>query len=208
MNDYITHITREIKENASMTADLVGSCSEQIIEAVEAILLCLRAGGKVIAFGNGGSAVEAQHFVAELVGRYRSDRQPLAAVSLTADSASLTAIANDYGFEQVFARQLLALAKPNDIAFAISTSGHSPNIIHALELARSLGLITIGLTGRTGGDLATRVQICLNAPSDSVPRIQEAHTLLVHVLCGIVENAFVSTARPHHAVKSVTGEVR
>jgi D-sedoheptulose 7-phosphate isomerase len=208
MNDYITHITREIEENAAMLADLADSCSAQIIEAVEAILLCLRAGGKIIVFGNGGSAVEAQHFVAELVGRYRIDRLPFAAVALTADSASLTAIANDYGFEQVFSRQLLALARPNDIAFAISTSGNSPNIIHALESARNLGLVTIGLTGRTGGKLAKRAHICLNAPSNSTPRIQEAHTLLVHVLCGIVENAFVATARPHHELKSVTGEVR
>jgi D-sedoheptulose 7-phosphate isomerase len=207
MNDYITYITREIKESASVLADLADSCSEQIIEAVEAILLCLSAGGKVIVFGNGGSAVEAQHFVAELVGRYRIERQPLAAVALTADSASLTAIANDYGFEQVFSRQLLALARPNDIAFAISTSGNSPNIIHALEAARSLGLVTIGLTGRAGGKLAKRAHVCLNAPSDSTPRIQEAHTLLVHVLCGIVEDAFVSRAQPHQ-LKSVIGEVR
>ena len=208
MNDYITHITREIKENASMLADLADSCSEQIIEAVEAILLCLRSGGKVIVFGNGGSAVEAQHFVAELVGRYRIDRQPLAAVSLTADSASLTAIANDYGFEQVFSRQLLALARPNDIAFAISTSGNSPNVLRAVEAAGAAGLLTIGLTGMTGGELRGLVRICIGVPPNSTPRIQEAHSLIVHILCGIVEDAIVRDRHPAGGIEPAIEEVR
>jgi D-sedoheptulose 7-phosphate isomerase len=208
MNDYITHIAREITENASLLADLAGACSEQIIEAVEAILLCLRAGGKVIAFGNGGSAAEAEHFVTELIGRYRADRQPLAAVSLTTDATSLTAIGNDYGFECIFSRQLQAISRPNDVVLAISTSGNSPNILRAVEAARAAGLLTIGLTGSTGGKLRGLVRICIAVPSNSTPRIQEAHTLIVHILCGIVEDAIVRDRHPAGGAESAIEEVR
>jgi D-sedoheptulose 7-phosphate isomerase len=208
MNDYLTHITQEITENASMLADLAAACSEQIIEAVEAILLCLRAGGKVIVFGNGGSAAEAEHFVTELIGRYRADRQPFAAVSLTTDATSLTAIGNDYGFECIFSRPLQAISRPNDVVLAISTSGNSPNILRAVEAARAAGLLTIGLTGITGGKLRGLVRICIAVPSNSTPRIQEAHTLIVHILCGIVEDAIVRDRHPAGGADSAIEEVR
>jgi D-sedoheptulose 7-phosphate isomerase len=187
---------------------LTASCSSQILQAATLILACLRDGGKIFAFGNGGSAAEAQHFVAELVGRYRTDRRPLAAIALTAESASLTAIANDYGFDHIFSRQLEALAHPGDVAVAFSTSGNSPNIIRALESAKYLELSTVGLTGKTGGHLATLTDICLRVPSDSTPRIQEAHTLATHILCGLVEDAILAESGTKSQLKSAAGEVR
>jgi D-sedoheptulose 7-phosphate isomerase len=187
-------IAREIEENIVVTAELARACSAQIAEAANLMLECLRGGGKLLVFGNGGSAAEAEHFVAELVGRYRVDRQPLAALSLTTDSSVLTSIANDYGFDQIFSRQLQAVAKPGDVAVGISTSGNSPNVLNAMECARTLGLFTIALTGSIGGKLADLVQVCLKVPSDSTARIQEAHALLVHLLCGLVEDAVHQTA--------------
>ena len=202
------HITKEIQENIAVTTELARSCSTQIAEAATLIVKCLRAGRKLLAFGNGGSATEAQHLVAELVGRYRADRQPLAAMALTSDSASITSIGNDYGFEQIFARQLQAIAKTGDIAVAISTSGNSPNVVNAVESARSLGLFTIGLTGNTEGKLADLVQLCLKVPSDCTARIQEAHTLIVHLLCGLVDNAYLNASEVKPQLKSTAGEVR
>jgi D-sedoheptulose 7-phosphate isomerase len=152
---------------------------------------CLRTGGKLIAFGNGGSASDAQHMVAELVGRYAVKRQALAAIALTTNSSSLTAIANDFGFEEIFARQLEALGKPQDVVLAISTSGNSSNVLRGLGAAKTLGLKKIGLTGNNGGKLRDLADICVIVPSSSTPRIQEAHTLIIHILCGIVESAFV-----------------
>jgi D-sedoheptulose 7-phosphate isomerase len=132
--------------------------------------------------------------VAELVGRYAVKRQALAAIALTTNSSSLTAIANDFGFEEIFARQLEALCKPQDVVLAISTSGNSPNVLRCLETAKALGLKRIGLTGNDGGKLRDLADMCVMVPSSSTPRIQEAHTLVIHILCGIVENAFVLDA--------------
>jgi D-sedoheptulose 7-phosphate isomerase len=195
MTDYAAHIAREIQESISVKTEL-GRVAEQIAEAATAIVNCLRAGGKLIVFGNGGSASDAQHMVAELVGRYAVKRQALAAIALTTNSSSLTAIANDFGFEEIFARQLEALAKPQDLVLAISTSGNSSNVLRGLEIAKALGLKKIGLTGNNGGKLRDLVDICIIAPSSSTPRIQEAHALIIHILCGIVENAFVHEAHP------------
>jgi D-sedoheptulose 7-phosphate isomerase len=196
MAEYEGHITKEIEENASVIAALPNACSRQIIEAANIFLACLRAGGKLLVFGNGGSAAEAEHFVTELVGRYRVDRRPLSAIALTADSTSITAIGNDYGFEQIFSRQVQALAKPGDVVLAISTSGNSPNVLRAAESAKSLGLVVVGLTGLTAGKLRDVVQVCICVPSDSTPRIQEAHALVVHILCGILENEYVLRSHP------------
>ena len=195
MTDYAAHIAREIQESISVKTEM-GRAAEQIAEAATAIINCLRAGGKLIVFGNGGSASDAQHMVAELVGRYAVKRQALAAIALTTNSSSLTAIANDFGFEQIFVRQLEALAKPQDVVLAVSTSGNSSNVVRALETAKTLGLKKIGLTGNGGGKLRGLVDICVIVPSTSTPRIQEAHTLVIHILCGIVENAFVHDACP------------
>ena len=188
------HIAREIQESISVKNDLARAASEQIAEAATAIVACLRGGGKLIVFGNGGSASDAQHMAAELVGRYAVKRQALAAIALTTNSSSLTAIANDFGFEEIFARQLEALAKPEDVILAISTSGNSSNVLRGLETAKALGLKKIGLTGNDGGKLRNLVDIYLAVPSSSTPRIQEAHALIIHILCGIVENAFVRDA--------------
>jgi D-sedoheptulose 7-phosphate isomerase len=149
----------------------------------------LGAGGKMLLFGNGGSAADAQHIAAELVGRFRRERRGLPAFALTVNASSLTAVANDHGFERVFARQIEALGSPGDLAIGISTSGNSPSVLRAIEAAESAALITIGLTGRTGGELRSRVRYCLQVPSDDTPRIQEAHIFLGHLLCEYVEES-------------------
>ncbi|HEY6293724.1 MAG TPA: D-sedoheptulose 7-phosphate isomerase [Terriglobia bacterium] len=155
----------------------------------------LTAGGKVLLFGNGGSAADAQHIAAELVGRYRRERRGLPALALTVNSSSVTAIANDYGFDQVFARQVEALGVRGDIVFGISTSGNSPNVLRGVEAAKSRGMIAVGLTGRAGGNLKAKVDYCLQVPSDDTPHIQEAHLLLGHILCEYVEESlFTGTA--------------
>jgi D-sedoheptulose 7-phosphate isomerase len=197
MNEYAAHIAREVQESISVKTELARAATLQIAEAGAAIIASLRTEGKLIAFGNGGSASDAQHMAAELVGRYVVNRQALAAVALTINTSSLTAIANDFGFHEIFSRQLEALAKPQDVVFAISTSGNSPNVLRALETAKTLGLKKIGLTGNDGGKLRDLVDICVIVPSSSTPRIQEAHSLVIHILCGIVENAFVQEPHPH-----------
>jgi D-sedoheptulose 7-phosphate isomerase len=208
VNEQLARIAKEIEESVTVTRELAAVCSPRILQAAGALLGCLKNGGKVLAFGNGGSAAEAQHFVAELVGRYRNERQALAAIALTVETASLTAISNDYGFDHVFSRQLEALAKTGDVVVAFSTSGNSPNILRALEVARAMGLTTIGVTGKVGGELANMVDVCLHAPSDSTPRIQEAHALMVHLLCGVIEDAVVAEPFLGNSVKSPAGEVR
>jgi D-sedoheptulose 7-phosphate isomerase len=206
MTDYAAHIAREIQESISVKTELA-RVAKQIAEAATAIVNCLHAGGKLIVFGNGGSASDAQHMVAELVGRYAVKRQALAAIALTTNSSSLTAIANDFGFEEIFARQLEALAKPQDVVLAISTSGNSPNVLRTLETAEILGLKKIGLTGNDGGKLRDLVDICVIVPSTSTPRIQEAHSLVIHILCGIVEKSFAHDAHPGGQIL-ITGKAR
>jgi D-sedoheptulose 7-phosphate isomerase len=155
-----------------------------LLERIVAVLhVCLRGGGKVLACGNGGSAADAQHLVAELVGRFREERRALAAIALTADAATLTALGNDYGFERVFARQVEALARPGDVLIAISTSGNSPNVLQAAQSARTLGCTIIALTGAHGGQLAAHTDLLVKAPSTTVARIQEVHSLCIHVIC-------------------------
>lgn len=149
----------------------------------------LAAGGKLLLFGNGGSAADAQHIAAELVGRFKRERKGLPAIALTVNTSTLTAIANDYDFESVFARQVEALGSPGDLAIALSTTGNSPNVLRGIEAANSAGLITIGLTGRTGGGLRSRVRYGLHVPSDNAPCVQEAHMLVGHLLCEYVEES-------------------
>lgn len=149
----------------------------------------LRRGGKVLAFGNGGSAADAQHFAAELVGRYARDRAAWPAIALTTDTSIVTAVANDFGFDAVFRRQVEALGRPDDVALGISTSGRSGNVVQALRRARELKLVTIGLTGEGGGDVASVADHLIAVPSTATPRVQEVHALVIHVLCQIVEEA-------------------
>jgi D-sedoheptulose 7-phosphate isomerase len=147
----------------------------------------LRGGGRVLAFGNGGSAADAQHLAGELVGRFRRDRAALSAIALTTDSSVVTAIGNDMGYDSVFRRQVEAHGRPGDVAVGITTSGRSPNVVQALQLARERGLVTMGLTGGGGGRLAGAVDYLIDVPHAETARIQEVHVMVVHVLCQIVE---------------------
>ncbi|MCG8592442.1 MAG: D-sedoheptulose 7-phosphate isomerase [Proteobacteria bacterium] len=149
----------------------------------------LRKGGKLMFFGNGGSAADAQHLATEFVSRYRLDREPLPALALTTDTSALTAIGNDYGFEQLFARQLRALGRPGDVAIGISTSGQSPNVLRGLKAARELGIVPAALTGRGGGALVDLADPILIVPSDVTARIQEMHITLGQMLCAAVEQS-------------------
>ena len=158
-----------------------------VVTAAAAIVAALHAGGKLLAFGNGGSAGDAQHLVTELVGRFQKERAGFAAVALTADTSLLTSVANDYGFERVFARQIDALGAAGDIAFAISTSGASPNVIAALRSARARGMRTIALTGRDGGEAGRLADVHINVPDECTARVQEVHITLIHAICEIVE---------------------
>ena len=158
-----------------------------VVAAGEAIRTALAAGRQVLAFGNGGSAADAQHLTTELVGRFQKDRAGYAAVPLTADSSLLTSLANDYGFDRIFARQVEALGRPGDVAFAISTSGTSANVVRGLETARDKGLRTIALTGRDGGAAGTIAEIHINVPDAVTARVQEVHITLIHAICELVE---------------------
>jgi D-sedoheptulose 7-phosphate isomerase len=158
-----------------------------VVRAAAAIGDALRAGGQLLAFGNGGSAADAQHLVAELVGRFERERRAFAAVALTADASVVTTIANDYGYEQVFARQIGGLGRRGDVAFGISTSGRSRNVELALAAAKTQGLLTVALTGRDGGPIGAQADIHINVPESSTARVQEVHRTILHALCAIVE---------------------
>jgi len=158
-----------------------------IAEVALEIASALARGNKVLLFGNGGSAADAQHMAAEWVGRFQRERQPYPAIALTANTSVLTAIGNDYGFDQVFARQIRALGRKGDFAVAISTSGNSPNVLAAADAALETGLVTVGLTGRDGGALGAKVRYHLNVPHTHPARIQEVHIMIGHMLCELAE---------------------
>ncbi|HVH73459.1 MAG TPA: D-sedoheptulose 7-phosphate isomerase [Stellaceae bacterium] len=164
-------------------------------EIADVIARSLEAGGKVLLAGNGGSAGDAQHIAGELVSRMNYDRAPLPAVALTTDSSVLTAIGNDYGYDQVFVRQILGLGRAGDVFVAISTSGRSPNILKAIAAAAERQLVVIGLTGRSGGEMAAKCDLCLRVPADSTPLIQQVHIIAGHVICGLVEERLFPPAR-------------
>lgn len=164
---------------------------KQVEQAVNAIVDSLKKGGKVIIFGNGGSAADSQHIAAEFIGRFQKERRSLAAIALTVDSSALTALGNDYGFDIIFSRQIEGLGKPGDIALGISTSGNSPNVIAGINQARKMGIKTITLTGCGGGKLAPISDIALVVPSKVTARIQESHICLYHAICELVEAEFV-----------------
>ena len=163
-----------------------------LIEAAEKTAASLRAGHKLMVAGNGGSAADAQHIVAEFVGRFVKERAAMRAIALTTDTSILTGIANDYGYDRVFSRQMEALGQPGDVFMAISTSGNSLNIVRALELARSMQVITIGLTGQGGGKMAQLCDYCLRMPSSVTAKIQEAHLALEHIFCSLTEQMYFS----------------
>lgn len=174
-----------VKEAMLADPDLIAQ-----IETIAALIVeTYRNGGKVLVAGNGGSAADAQHIAAELVSRFSFYRPALPAMALTTDTSILTAISNDYGFESLFSRQLEASARPGDVFIAISTSGNSPNIVRALTTASRLELVSVGLTGATGGKMADLCHYCLNIPSTDTPRIQEGHITIGHILCASTEQA-------------------
>jgi D-sedoheptulose 7-phosphate isomerase len=195
-------IRNNIERSIEVHGRLISECLPALTAASDALVSAYRAGRKALFFGNGGSAADAQHLAAEFVGRYLRERGPLPALALNANSSAVTAISNDYGYEQVFARQLQALAGPGDVAVGITTSGNSPSVIQALMCARRLGLFTIALTGRSGGQLHGLVDVLIAVPSQETPRIQECHILVGHALCDAVEQAVLSQYAVHgdHAV--------
>lgn len=160
---------------------------EVMAQTVDRIVEALSMGNKLLLIGNGGSAADAQHIAGEFLSRLNYDRAPVAAIALTTDSSVMTAIGNDYGYESLFERQVRGLGRSGDILVAISTSGRSPNILAAIRAARQVGLPVIGLTGRSGGDMAAICDYCLRMPSDSTPLIQQLHIIAGHVICGLVE---------------------
>jgi phosphoheptose isomerase len=167
---------------------------QAILDAAASIADAMRHGGKLLLFGNGGSAADSQHVAAELVGRFQRERPALAAIALTTDTSVLTSIGNDYAFDRVFARQIEALGRRGDVAFGISTSGASPNVVAALEAAQALNLKTIALTGKDGGVVGKAAEIHMNVPSEVTARVQEVHRTLLHVICDLVERSFVDGA--------------
>lgn len=178
-----------IKENIETAQVYLQSEKEINIlsEVIKKIVNCYKKNKKLIIFGNGGSAADAQHFVAELVGRFKKERKPLKAISLTTNTSTITALANDYGYDVSFSRQLEAFAEEGDVVVGLSTSGNSINVLKAIELAKSLGCITVGLTGEKGGKLREMVDYCISVPTNDTPRIQELHVMIIHIICDLVE---------------------
>jgi len=172
------------------TANAIHEITDVVAIAAELCIDSLQNGGKILIFGNGGSAADAQHIAAELTGRYKVERKGLAAIALTTDTSALTAIGNDYGYDRVFDRQVEALASNADVAIGISTSGSSANVINALNLAKDLGCKTIGFSGRDGGEMNALCDINLVVPSSDTPRIQEMHIVIGHTLCHLIDQEF------------------
>lgn len=162
--------------------------ADNVRRAGDMLVGALQRGGKIMFCGNGGSAADAQHLAAELMGRYLKDRRPLPALALTVDTSALTAIGNDYSFAEVFARQLAGVGRPGDVLVAISTSGNSENVVRALLVAKETGIVTIGLTGASGGKMRDLCDLCLCVPAHRADHIQEMHIAIGHILCGIVES--------------------
>lgn len=179
----------ELEEHANVVSATRAALAEPFGRLVDCGIETIRGGGKILLFGNGGSAADAQHLATEFAVRYVKDREPIAAIALTTDSSCLTAAGNDYGFERVFARQIEALGRPGDLAIGISTSGRSANVTRALETAKARGLVAAALTGRDGGDLTGLADPILIVPSDTTARIQEMHITLGQMFCGALERA-------------------
>ncbi len=163
-----------------------------IASAAEIVHLAIKSGNKILACGNGGSAAEAQHFIGEMVGRFLTEREPLAGVALTVDTSVLTAIGNDYAYDEVFARQVKGIGKPGDVLLAISTSGRSPNVLKALATARESSLVTIALVGADSNSELDACDLVITIPDPSMPRIQEMHLVVLHLICELVDNALSS----------------
>jgi D-sedoheptulose 7-phosphate isomerase len=196
MKDSKRLIEHFVIESVRVKSEFFQSNATLIAVTAEKMAQALRDGRKVLLFGNGGSAADAQHIAAEFVGRFIPDRIPLPALSLATDTSALTALGNDYGYDAVFSRQVQALGNAGDIAIGISTSGNSPNVLAAIEVARSRSLLTIGLTGQDGGKMNGRTDILFRVPSRMTPRIQETHITLGHVLCELIDRELFPEAYP------------
>lgn len=183
----IERVKQIATESVETKRDFFGANAERVVRAAEIIIDSIKAGGKVLIFGNGGSAADAQHIAAELVNRLSYDRPPIAAIALTTDTSILTSVGNDATFDELFERQLRALGRAGDVAVAISTSGNSPNVLRAVEAAREFRIATIGLTGNSGGKLAAAVDLALVVGTQSTQRIQETHITIGHILCELIE---------------------
>lgn len=186
-----TLFQKTFKDSISIREQILADAvvSATMDQLIQQCIQCLGQGGKILFCGNGGSAADAQHLAAELSGRFAYDRPPLASEALHVNSSFLTAVANDYSYEEAYARMVRAIGKKGDVLIALSTSGNSPNIIRALEAAKSLGLVTAGFAGATGGEMASACELLLKVPCSETPRIQEVHITLGHILCQAIELA-------------------
>lgn len=186
----VSHIRDQILQIASSLQQLADDAEllATIQQVADACIAALRSDNKILFAGNGGSAADAQHLAGELVSRFNYDRPGLAAFALTTDTSILTAIGNDYGFERLFARQVEAVGRRGDVFIGISTSGNSPNILAGLASARERGLVTVGLTGRSGGRMVAGCDLCIQVPAAETPRIQECHIVVGHIVCGLIES--------------------
>jgi len=196
-------ITEAIETHKKMVADLQSSGLETLAAAAEAIIKSLKQGGRVYICGNGGSAADAQHIASELVGRFEHERKGLAAVALTTDTSVLTSVSNDYGYENVFSKQVEALVGEGDILWAISTSGSSANVVAAAELAKKKRAYVLAFTGKNGSKLEQIADICFCANNESTARSQEIHQIAYHIICNIVEQSFTTTKSKTNATKYV-----
>src|SRR5437867_1512981 len=187
-------ITESLQRHLRVAQDLASAFAGPIEDAARRVIACYRAGGKILVMGNGGSAADAQHFAAELVGRYKRERAALPAIALTTDTSILTSVSNDYSYEDVFSRQVEAHARPGDVVVGISTSGNSENVCRALRVARERGAVTIALGGGSGGRMKDLTDLALIAPSTDTPRIQEAHITMIHIICDLVGVASAGVA--------------
>ncbi len=190
----IEDVRRRLERTAEIYRALARDSASLLVEVGEAIVACSRAGGTVYLFGNGGSAADSQHIACELVGRFLFERPAIRAVALTTDTSKLTAIANDYGYEAVFSRQLEAFAGPSDVAIGISTSGRSPNVVQGLRVAAERGAVTVALTGANPRDVGAAARFVVAVPSPETPRIQEAHIAIGHFLCEYLETSLFGAA--------------
>ena len=178
-----------LRQSAEVKLKMIDACTPTIAQIAGLVIDSLESGGKLLLCGNGGSAADAQHLAAEFVGKFRARRDPLPAIALTANTSTLTAIGNDWSFEEVFARQVEALGRKGDVLLALSTSGESENVLRAIDRARSMGMLAVGFGGGGGSPMDSRVDICLKIPSSETPRIQEGHILAGHIICDLVERA-------------------
>jgi D-sedoheptulose 7-phosphate isomerase len=195
-----------LHEGARIKNQLAIEQADTILAVIEAVVAALARGSTIFFFGNGGSAADSQHLAAELVGRFLLERRPLPGLALTTDTSILTSIGNDYGFDQIFLRQIQGLGRPGDVAIGLSTSGNSPNVLSAIDAARAGGLVTVAMTGQGGGLLLEHAELCLRVPSTVTARIQEAHIAIGHLICQGVDEALAAGRIPRAALPETAPE--